>query len=251
MVAGRGTGAAERHEAAEHRVTRLLAVEWNAGGTGTIAPRAVLEPVIIDGVTATYAMLHSPSDITRRGLRLGAQVFVSRVGDVIPRVEAPLVDQRTGNESPVVFPEACPRRGDAIDTTEQRWRCVRGRSCQAVASVIFAVGRDQLDIEGLGGTRATQLVEAGLAKDIADLFTLTREQLLGSALGARLCAAWLESNTLTAACGSAQGCRMAQVSSRMSMTGMPAARAAVMPSVVFSNARQRWGATASFATASR
>ncbi|MCF3185037.1 NAD-dependent DNA ligase LigA [Streptomyces polychromogenes] len=171
--------AVARKLAAEHKVTRLLAVEWNVGRTGIIAPRAVLEPVVIDGVTVTYATLHNPSDITRRGLMIGDQVFVYRAGDVIPRVEAPLADQRTGAESPVVFPEACPRCGDAIDTSEQRWRCVRGRGCQAVASVIYAAGRDQLDIEGLGGTRAVQLVEAGLVKDIADLFTLTREQLLG------------------------------------------------------------------------
>ncbi|MFJ3205116.1 NAD-dependent DNA ligase LigA [Streptomyces sp. NPDC086989] len=171
--------AVARKLAAEHKVTRLLAVEWNVGRTGIIAPRAVLEPVVIDGVTVTYATLHNPSDITRRGLMIGDQVFVYRAGDVIPRVEAPLVDQRTGAESPVVFPEACPRCGDAIDTSEQRWRCVRGRSCQAVASVIYAAGRDQLDIEGLGGTRAVQLVEAGLVKDVADLFTLTRDQLLG------------------------------------------------------------------------
>ncbi|WP_051810018.1 NAD-dependent DNA ligase LigA [Streptomyces sp. NRRL S-378] len=171
--------AVARKLAAEHKVTRLLAVEWNVGRTGIIAPRAVLEPVVIDGVTVTYATLHNPSDITRRGLMIGDQVFVYRAGDVIPRVEAPLADQRTGAESPIVFPGACPRCGDAIDTSEQRWRCVRGRSCQAVASVIYAAGRDQLDIEGLGGTRAIQLVEAGLVRDVADLFTLTREQLLG------------------------------------------------------------------------
>lgn len=171
--------AVARKLAAEHKVTRLLAVEWNVGRTGIIAPRAVLEPVVIDGVTVTYATLHNPSDITRRELMIGDQVFVYRAGDVIPRVEAPLVDQRTGAESPIVFPEACPRCGDAIDASEQRWRCVRGRSCQAVASVIYAAGRDQLDIEGLGGTRAIQLVETGLVKDVADLFTLTREQLLG------------------------------------------------------------------------
>ncbi|MEU3406555.1 NAD-dependent DNA ligase LigA [Streptomyces sp. NPDC006670] len=171
--------AVARKLASEHKVTRLLAVEWNVGRTGIIAPRAVLEPVVIDGVTVTYATLHNPSDITRRGLMIGDQVFVYRAGDVIPRVEAPLADQRTGAETPIAFPEACPRCGDAIDTSEQRWRCVRGRSCQAVASVIYAAGRDQLDIEGLGGTRAVQLVEAGLVKDIADLFTLTREQLLG------------------------------------------------------------------------
>ncbi|MEV4615268.1 NAD-dependent DNA ligase LigA [Kitasatospora sp. NPDC049258] len=171
--------AVARKLAAEHKVTRLLGVEWNVGRTGIIAPRAVLEPVVIDGVTITYATLHNPADITRRGLLLGDQVFVYRACDVIPRVEAPLVDQRTGDETPIVFPEVCPRCGDPIDTSEQRWRCSRGRSCQAVASIRYAVGRDQLDIEGLGGTRAVQLVDAGLVADVADLFALTREQLLG------------------------------------------------------------------------
>ncbi|WP_257032195.1 NAD-dependent DNA ligase LigA [Streptomyces sp. 1331.2] len=171
--------AVARKLAAEHKVTRLLDVEWNVGRTGIIAPRAVLEPVVIDGVTVTYATLHNPADITRRGLMLGDRVFVYRAGDVIPRVEAPLVEERTGDERPIAFPESCPRCGDAIDTGEQRWRCARGRNCQAVASVVYAAGRDQLDIEGLGGTRAVQLVESGLVADIADLFSLTREQLLG------------------------------------------------------------------------
>ncbi|WP_345701760.1 NAD-dependent DNA ligase LigA [Kitasatospora terrestris] len=170
--------AVARKLAAEHKVTRLLDVEWNVGRTGIIAPRAVLEPVVIDGVTVTYATLHNPADITRRGLMIGDQVFVYRAGDVIPRVEAPLVDQRTGAETPIAFPEACPRCGDAIDSSEQRWRCVRGRNCQVLAAVVYAAGRDQLDIEGLGGTRAAQLVDAGLVHDIADLFALTREQLL-------------------------------------------------------------------------
>lgn len=170
--------AVARKLAAEHKVTRLLEVEWNVGRTGIIAPRAVLEPVVIDGVTVTYATLHNPADITRRGLMIGDQVFVYRAGDVIPRVEAPLTDQRTGAETAIVFPVACPRCGDEIDASEQRWRCVRGRNCQAVASVIYAAGRDQLDIEGLGHTRAVQLVESGLVADVADLFTLTRDQLL-------------------------------------------------------------------------
>ncbi|GLW52142.1 NAD-dependent DNA ligase LigA [Kitasatospora phosalacinea] len=170
--------AVARKLAAEHKVTRLLAVEWAVGRTGVIAPRAVLEPVVIDGVTVSFATLHNPADIERRGLMLGDRVFVYRAGDVIPRVEAPLVEERTGAEQPIVFPSACPRCGEAIDTGEQRWRCVRGRNCQAVASIIYAAGRDQLDIEGLGSTRAVQLVEAGLVRDLADVFTLTREQLL-------------------------------------------------------------------------
>ena len=164
---------------AVEKITRLLEVEWNVGRTGIIAPRAVLEPVEIDGATITYATLHNPADITRRDLRLGDHVMVHRAGDVIPRIEAPVAHLRTGNEQPIAFPEVCPRCGSGIDTSEQRWRCENGRNCHLVAALSYAAGRDQLDIEGLGTTRVVQLVDAGLVADLADLFTLTREQLLG------------------------------------------------------------------------
>ncbi|MGW1396158.1 NAD-dependent DNA ligase LigA [Streptomyces nigra] len=164
---------------AVEKITRLLEVEWNVGRTGIIAPRAVLEPVEIDGATITYATLHNPADITRRDLRLGDHVMVYRAGDVIPRVEAPVAHLRTGEEQPIVFPDVCPRCGSDIDTSEQRWRCTNGRNCHLVASLSYAAGRDQLDIEGLGHTRVVQLVEAGLVTDLADLFTLTRQELLG------------------------------------------------------------------------
>lgn len=163
---------------AVEKVTRLLGVEWNVGRTGIIAPRAVLEPVEIDGSTVGYATLHNPADITRRDLRIGDHVMVYKAGDIIPRIEAPVAHLRTGDEQPVVFPEACPQCGSEIDTSEQRWRCVRGRNCRLVASISYAAGRDQLDIEGLGTTRVVQLVDAGLVADFADLFTLEREQLL-------------------------------------------------------------------------
>ncbi|GAA3776586.1 NAD-dependent DNA ligase LigA [Streptomyces phyllanthi] len=164
---------------AVEKITRLVAVEWNVGRTGIIAPRGVLEPVEIDGSTITYATLHNPADITRRDLRLGDHVMVHRAGDVIPRIEAPVAQLRTGGEQPIAFPEACPRCGAGIDTSEQRWRCENGRNCHLVASLSYAAGRDQLDIEGLGHTRVVQLVETGLVTDLADLFTLTRDQLLG------------------------------------------------------------------------
>lgn len=163
---------------AVEKVTRLLGVEWNVGRTGIIAPRAVLEPVQIDGSTVGYATLHNPADITRRDLRLGDQVMVYKAGDIIPRIEAPVAHLRTGDEKPIVFPQACPQCGSEIDTSEQRWRCTRGRNCRLVASISYAAGRDQLDIEGLGTTRVVQLVDAGLVADFADLFTLGREQLL-------------------------------------------------------------------------
>ncbi|MFI1441999.1 NAD-dependent DNA ligase LigA [Streptomyces fructofermentans] len=164
---------------AVEKITRLLEVEWNVGRTGIIAPRGVLEPVEIDGSTITYATLHNPADITRRDLRLGDHVMVHRAGDVIPRIEAPVAHLRTGEERAIVFPEVCPRCGAGIDTSEQRWRCELGRNCHLVAALSYAAGRDQLDIEGLGHTRVVQLVDADLVKDLADLFALTREQLLG------------------------------------------------------------------------
>ncbi|MFI1016746.1 NAD-dependent DNA ligase LigA [Streptomyces sp. NPDC020965] len=163
---------------AVEKITTLLGIEWNVGRTGAIAPRAVLEPVEIDGSTVTYATLHNPADITRRDLRLGDRVMVHKAGDIIPRVEAPVVRLRTGDERPIVFPELCPQCGSGIDTSEQRWRCVRGRDCRLVASISYAAGRDQLDIEGLGANRVGLLVDAGLVGDFADLFTLTREGLL-------------------------------------------------------------------------
>ncbi|MEV6034740.1 NAD-dependent DNA ligase LigA [Nonomuraea sp. NPDC052116] len=164
---------------ATEKITKLLAVEWNTGRTGIIAPRAVLEPVELDGSIVTYATLHNPADIARRGLMLGDSVTVYKAGDVIPRVEAPVVHLRTGEEQPIEIPAACPSCGDAIDSSQERWRCVRGRQCRAIASIVYAVGRDQLDIEGLAENRIKQMLDAGLIADFADLFFLTRDQLLG------------------------------------------------------------------------
>jgi len=160
------------------KITKLLAVEWNTGRTGVIAPRAVLEPVELDGSVVTYATLHNAADIARRGLMLGDSVTVYKAGDVIPRVEAPVVHLRTGAERPIPVPTACPTCGGPIDTSQERWRCVRGRACRAIASISYAVARDQLDIETLGENRIAQLLDAGLIADFADLFFLTRDQLL-------------------------------------------------------------------------
>ncbi|MFI6599255.1 NAD-dependent DNA ligase LigA [Nonomuraea sp. NPDC050536] len=164
---------------AVEKITKLLAVEWNTGRTGIIAPRAVLEPVRLDGAIVTYATLHNASDIARRGLMLGDSVVVYKAGDVIPRVEAPVVHLRTGDEQPIEIPAVCPSCGDQIDASQERWRCVRGRACRAIASITYAAGRDQLDIEGLAESRIQQMLDAGLIGDFADLFFLTRDQLLG------------------------------------------------------------------------
>ncbi|MGW9211984.1 NAD-dependent DNA ligase LigA [Embleya sp. NPDC055664] len=164
--------------AAVHKITRLLGVDWAVGRTGVIAPRAILDPIEIDGSVVGFATLHNPADIERRGLMIGDTVSVYKAGDIIPRVEAPLVHARTGAETPIEFPTACPKCGGEVDTSQQRWRCAQGRACGLHAGILYAVGRDQLDIEGIGGRIVTQLIESGAVADVADLFTLTREQFL-------------------------------------------------------------------------
>ncbi|GAA2273521.1 NAD-dependent DNA ligase LigA [Glycomyces scopariae] len=179
-----GTGSRTPHWAtaykfpAAQKITRLLDVTWNVGRTGIIAPRAILDPVEVGGTTITYATLHNPADITRRGLMLGDSVIVYRAGEVIPRVEGAVTTLRTGAELPIAFPEACPRCGADIDRSQERWRCVRGRDCGRVEAIRYAVARDCLDIEGLGERIVVQLVERGMIEDFADLFTLTRDQFL-------------------------------------------------------------------------
>ncbi|WP_112135556.1 NAD-dependent DNA ligase LigA [Glycomyces dulcitolivorans] len=163
---------------AAQKITTLLAVEWSVGRTGVIAPRAVLEPVEVGGTTITYATLHNPADIRRRDLMIGDQVTVYRAGEVIPRVEGAMTTLRTGAEQVIEFPDACPRCGAGIDRSQERWRCERGRVCGQVEAIRYAVARDCLDIEGLGEKIVVQLVEKDLIEDFADLFTLTRGQLL-------------------------------------------------------------------------
>ncbi|MFI6284444.1 NAD-dependent DNA ligase LigA [Streptomyces sp. NPDC051018] len=180
-----GSGTRHPHWAIAYKLppvqaqTRLLAVEWNIGRTGHIAPRAVLEPVEVDGSTVTYATLHNPAFIRNSGLKLGDTVSLYKAGDIIPRVEAPVVALRTGEETDIVLPEACPGCGGDIDTSGERWECAAGVSggCGKLPSLKYAVGRDQLDIDGLGVTYLEALIEAGLVGDVADLFFLTREQL--------------------------------------------------------------------------
>ncbi|WP_407648995.1 NAD-dependent DNA ligase LigA [Glycomyces albidus] len=179
-----GTGSRVPHWAtaykypAAQKITTLLAVEWSVGRTGIIAPRAVLEPVEVGGTTVTYATLHNPADIRRRDLMIGDQVTVYRAGEVIPRVEGAMTTLRTGAEKPIELPEVCPRCGGGIDRSQERWRCARGRACGRVEAIGYAVARDCLDIDGLGEKIVVQLVERELIEDFADLFTLTREQLL-------------------------------------------------------------------------
>ncbi|MER5967121.1 NAD-dependent DNA ligase LigA [Streptomyces sp. NPDC002057] len=162
---------------AVERQTVLQDVVWEVGRTGVLAPTALLAPVEIDGSTVTRATLHNPADIRRRDLHLGDTVTVYKAGDIIPRVQAAVVRLRPAGATPVPLPEACPRCGGEINATQERWRCAQGTACALPALIEYAAGREMLDIDGLGRTYVAALVESGDVRDIADLFTLTIEQL--------------------------------------------------------------------------
>jgi len=159
------------------RTTRLRAVTWATGRTGLLAPLAELEPVDIDGVTVTYATPHNAGQISRLGLMLGDLVTVRRNGDVIPGLVGPVVSVRAGAETPIPLPQVCPTCSGPIDQGTGHWRCVKGRACTLAPSVQYAVGREQLDIEGMGPKIVEQLLAAGALADVADLFRLTEAQL--------------------------------------------------------------------------
>ena len=161
--------------APEEKSTTLLDVIWQVGRTGVIAPRAVLDPVFVGGSTITYVTLHNPNEIDRMDVRIGDTVLVRRAGDVIPRIEGVLTSQRDGTEAPIAKPTDCPQCGGDIDTSEARWRCENGAACGMGRLIEYATGREAWDIEGVGGTIASELT--GAIVKVSDLLSLPVERI--------------------------------------------------------------------------
>ncbi|GLH98670.1 NAD-dependent DNA ligase LigA [Phytohabitans aurantiacus] len=164
---------------ADTRTTRLLGIEVQVGRTGIITPVAVLEPVVVSGVTVTSATLHNFDDLARRNVRVGDTVFVRRAGDVIPEITGAKLDDRPADSVAFEPPAVCPRCDGEIDRSQKRWRCTRGRACGAHESLAYYTARDSMDIEGLGDKIINMLVAAGLVTDPADLYDLEVATLVG------------------------------------------------------------------------
>lgn len=166
---------------AQEASTRLLDIGVNVGRTGVITPYAVLEPVEIGGVTVRQATLHNFDDLAAKDIRIGDRVFIKRAGEVIPYVIGPAVEARTGDE--VVFqpPDRCPSCGEALERLpgEVAVYCVNAACpAQRVRNLEHYVSRGAMDIVGLGIRLAEQLVQAGLVRDVADLYRLRAPALL-------------------------------------------------------------------------
>jgi len=162
--------------------TRLLDIGINVGRTGSLNPFAVLEPVSVGGVTIRQAALHNEEDIRRKDIRIGDTVVVQRAGEVIPQVVGPVVSKRTGEETEFVMPSRCPECGSEVvkPEGEAMARCTNA-SCpaQIYEHLAHFVSRPAMDIDGVGEKLVAALLRQGLVKDVADLYLLCKEDLMG------------------------------------------------------------------------
>jgi len=166
---------------AQEVTTRLLNIGVNVGRTGVLTPYAILEPVEIGGVIVKQATLHNFDYIAEKDIRVGDRVRVKRAGDVIPYVIGPVESLRTGDEVIYQPPMTCPACGEAVENIsgEVAWFCVNA-TCpeQLVRNIEHFVSRGAMDIVGLGIKIVEQLVSSGLVKDVADLYSLKKGELL-------------------------------------------------------------------------
>ena len=186
---------------AEQAVTRLIGVGVNVGRTGALNPYAMLEPVQVSGVTVRQATLHNEDDIRRKDVRVGDYVIVERAGEVIPQVVGPVLERRTGEETPFEMPSVCPSCGSPVarDEGAAAHRCVNA-SCpaQRYERVRHFASQAAMDIEGLGEKLVAQLLgvhsacdletrqvyphptdELAVIRDLPDLYALTQEAIAG------------------------------------------------------------------------
>lgn len=166
---------------AEEVVTTLLDIELSVGRTGVVTPTAILEPVKVAGTTVQRASLHNEDLIREKDIKIGDKVVVKKAGDIIPEVVNVLADQRTGEESEFHMPTHCPECESELVRLdgEVALRCINPKCpAQIREGLIHFVSRDAMNIDGLGEKVISQLFAEKLISDVADIYKLTREQLL-------------------------------------------------------------------------
>ena len=168
--------------AAEQAVTKLKDIFVSIGRTGAATPVAILEPVKVAGSTVQMATLHNEGEIHRKDIRIGDTVIVQKAGDVIPEIVEPLTKLRGGSEKKFVMPTRCPECNTRLvkaKKAEAVWRCPN-ESCPSRRwkQIEHFASKGALDIEGLGEKNVVALINAGLIKDPADIYSVKKESLL-------------------------------------------------------------------------
>lgn len=165
----------------EQAETTLEDIDWRVGRTGVLTPTAVLTPVKLSGSVISRATLHNEDFIRAKDIRIGDRVVINKAGEIIPEVLRVVVEKRTGDEKEVVIPNVCPECGWRVERQgeEAAIRCINPH-CPALGreGLIHFVSRDAMNIDGCGPSVINALLDAGLVRDAADLYSLRKEDLL-------------------------------------------------------------------------
>lgn len=165
----------------EQAETTLEDIDWRVGRTGVLTPTAVLTPVKLSGSVISRATLHNEDFIRAKDIRIGDRVIINKAGEIIPEVLRVVVEKRTGDEEEVEIPSVCPECGWRVERQgeEAAIRCTNPH-CPALGreGLIHFVSRDAMNIDGCGPSVINALLDAGLVRDAADLYSLRKDDLL-------------------------------------------------------------------------
>lgn len=161
--------------------TTLEDIDWRVGRTGVLTPTAVLTPVKLSGSVISRATLHNEDFIRAKDIRIGDRVIINKAGEIIPEVLRVVAEKRTGDEKEVEIPSVCPECGWRVERQgeEAAIRCTNPH-CPALGreGLIHFVSRDAMNIDGCGPSVINALLDAGLVRDAADLYSLRKDDLL-------------------------------------------------------------------------
>jgi DNA ligase (NAD+) len=163
----------------KQETTRILDIVAQVGRTGALTPVAMMQPVNVGGVEVSRATLHNQDEIDKKDVRIGDTVIIQRAGDVIPEVVEVIASKRTGAEKKFKMPTTCPVCGSEVIREEAIHRCI-GLDCpaQLKGRIRHFASKRAMDIDGLGVKLIEQLVDKGRVNDVADLYEITKNQLI-------------------------------------------------------------------------
>ena len=168
----------------EEKETKLTDIVIQVGRTGILTPNAVLEPVKLAGTTVSRATLHNLDFIRERDIMIGDTVVLRKAGDIIPEVVRAVPEKRDGTQAPFEMPDRCPSCGEPVELDEESegsaYYCTNSDCpAQIMRNLIHFASKGAMDIDGLGPALLEKLHDTGLVKSIADIYSLTAEQLAG------------------------------------------------------------------------
>jgi DNA ligase (NAD+) len=165
---------------ARQATTKLLDIEVSVGRTGALTPIALLDPTLLAGTTVARASLHNEDEIKRLDIKLGDTVLIEKSGEIIPQVLQVVTAKRDGTEREFKFPTKCPVCGfDAVRPVGEAVRRCTNPDCPAKIKgrLGYFASRKAMDIEGLGDVLIGTLVDSGMVKDVADLYSIKLEDI--------------------------------------------------------------------------